>query len=314
MRPRELAVLTCLLACGCATSQFSGRGATAPGLDDAHPSEAGVASSALQDADVESERLAEPVLFRPGQTFALIYGFGTPNAVPMGFVFAESGRHPGQQLIRWYLVKGMSFADENLTVLPADETLLGAPVPTSGRAFADFVRTRFDADNGDVYIKSHADTYCEKYTAKAGAREKSVVPVPIPLGRNPPDPPGHKKGKSGAAASLTGRYQEIDGGTVGIRPPQPGGGGPSPPGPGGYLDPSLLVPKGVVGFALGGPMRASNKEVWILPDELFKTGLVGTTCGPYRAAPMLGEGAVAADWAVVVLSSSHYRHSIPNNG
>ncbi len=287
MTPAKLAVIGCLLACGCATvHQHKGDAAAVLRAQPAQP------PAVVDDGSL-------PVLFPPGQLFELVYGTSDVK----GWVFAESGKKAGQQTVRWLLLDGANFLQMPLTVRRATAAGTEPPLPATAAQFAAFARERF-RPNQDIYVKSHADTFREMYAPGADATLRSLIPVPLPAGRLPPEPKGHAPAGDEADEE---RYHELDGGSVGIRPPPAGGG------PGGYLDPESLAPKGVVGFAFGSPMRASNREVWLIPGSLFATGLEGATIGPYRPVALPADGALSADWVAVVMASSHYRKSMPNN-
>jgi hypothetical protein len=286
MSTAKLVVLACLFASGCASvHQHKGDATVALRAGPAAPSAEPQAGASL------------PVLFPPGHLFELVYGTSDIK----GWVFAESGKKAGQQTVRWLLLDGANFLQMPLTVRRATAAGTEPPLPTTAAQFAAFARQRFRPDQ-DIYVKSHADTFQELYVPSQGAIARSVIPVPVPLGRLPPEPKGHA-----LAEAEEERYHELDGGTVGIRPPPAGGG------PGGYLDPEWLAPKGVVGFAFGSPMRASNREVWLIPGSLFAAGLEGATVGPYRPVALPADGPLSDDWVAVVMASSHYRKSMPNN-
>jgi len=251
----------------------------------------------------------------------VLYELTDKDSKSKGFVIAEQGECANQQTLRWLLLDGFENPVEQEVWVHRFVPAAGMTAPTTAAEFAEFARKMFDAKTS-TYVKSYAETHRILRKVSGGTGYRSVIPVPWPDARPAPKPQGElRKAASTAQAAAApaaavaaapvagdgGSYEQLDDGTIGIRP---GGITPSP-GPG-YLDPALLLQKGNLGMAMAGPIEKSNVEFWLLGGELLKTGLDNTTLGPYR---VIG-GAIAttpiADWAVVVVSSSYYPNAVPD--
>ncbi len=268
MKTIHLLALACALACGCSAPPSQGAG------EEASDSRLGYGGLAA------GPRVSHPVLFAPGHMFELVDTQGAVQAI----AFAVSGRHPGQQTIRWLLQPSFDPTRREYTVRRALES------PPTVADFAAKARAMF-VPRQTIYVKSHADTWQEQYVTGAGNRD--IVPVPLPQARRPPDPPGHAL----RAETLAGL--ELDGGSVGIRPPPAGGGAAADPMP-------------FEGLAFSDPMRARNTELWFLSKTYFATGLDGAILGPFDNTARPQSSGRLSDWAVVILASSYYRESFPN--
>jgi hypothetical protein len=232
-----------------------------------------------------------PKLFLPDTPYQLESADGTVR----GYVFAVDEK-PGHQVIRWFFRTDFSPVKEYVVVHRMLNSSAGVAPPKTAQEFADFARMLFE-DGKYIYAKSNAHTYRQMYTAPGASKAHSIIPVPIPEGPDPPEPAGDPP-RSGTA-----RFDQLDGGGVGIIPGDP----PRI----GYLDPRWSQIRGAIGFAFAGPQLASNTEDWILGDEIFEKGLENMTIGPYREMKATLMGEAITDWAVVVVSSSYYRHAIP---
>ena len=248
-----------------------------------------------------------PVLFPGGGEFILMKADGTPT----GYVFAEDDGEPGRQTLRWLLLEG--YVSTTREPLHVARMVVGdniKEVAGSAAEFADMARAVMKANPHCTYVKSYADSFSESY-AYEGEQARTIVRVPVPEGRRAPEPPGALRPESWENP-VVGKKQQIDGGTVGIKP----GEAPKPtelvPGRG-YLDPALLADPGVAGMAVGSPQRESNTDYWFLSDYFFKGGLDQTVIFPFANQQAAMTAPSPAEWAVVVVNSSYYPGFVPND-
>jgi hypothetical protein len=247
---------------------------------------------------------AIPLLFPVEGEYELYNG----RNEPVGYVWAET-QAPGAQILRWVLLDGY--------VPPSVEQIGVRRVAQSHESLADFVDFARDlVDEGDhvTYAKSHADTF---FVVEDMRR---IVPVPVPVGREAPDPPGVEYPYDWPKAAR--KYQEVDPGTIGIRPGAPtplpptgtpsatGGGGPVG---GGYLDLRRSEQAGLIGVIVAARADGEEHEDWFIPDTLFTSGLDGTTLLPFanQASPVTS--APSSQWVVVVVNSNYYPGFVPND-
>jgi hypothetical protein len=251
-----------------------------------------------------------PLLFTSGYTYELT----SMEGKPVGYVFAEAGDKANRQTLRWILLNGFkSPVSEEIRVqrLAAADP---STIPSDAKGFAGFARSLFDPKTS-TYVKSFAETHRILRDVSARTGKRSVIPVPWPAPRPAPKPVGELRKDTAAAAAqpdadgTSESYEQLDDGTIGIRPGIEPGGAVGP----GYLDPALLPPQGIVGVAMAGPMHKSNVEYWILSGKLFQAGLENTTLGPYRVIGGATGTSAIVDWAVVVVSSSYYPNCVPAN-
>jgi hypothetical protein len=251
-----------------------------------------------------------PTLFPVEGQYELV----NPRGEVTGYVYAVT-QEPGKQLLRWVLLDNfVQPRIQPVSIRRAVGSSAEPALPATASEFADFARDKVAAGSNVVYAKSHADTFC---TLTEAARK--IVAVPIPIGRRPPDPPGAAMAES----KSTGKYQEIDDGTVGIKrgsPPGelPPGNGGSPSlggggGGGGYYDSTQADPAGILGMVVSSPPYEEEHENWFIPDMLFQSGLDGTTLLPFANQASAVTDAPSSQWVVVVVNSSYYPGFVPND-
>jgi len=276
-----------------------------------------------------------PVLLKPNTTYELTAMASAGKTKTVGFAFAEKGKKPGQQTLRWLLLE--DFVSPTSQDVWIHELLVGpngSKPPATVDGFVDLARKSWKP--GSIYAKSAAETHRELRETRSGSR--SVIPVPWPkappapkpkgdlplaagTGAAPAAPAGAGAGAVAAPGDPESDYQQSDDGTVGIRPgginpdpiPVPPPTPVPPPGPDPFDHLAQSIPQGIVGFGVAGPMLKSNVEYWFISKKLFPFALHDTTIGPYRViGGVIGDKALT-EWAVVVVSSSYYRKGIPGS-
>lgn len=248
---------------------------------------------------------AVPVLFPVDGEYELV----NPNSEVTGYIFAET-QAPGRQMLRWILLD--NFVPPRIQPVGIQRaTSSGSEPPPHETAdeFADFAREQVALGSNVLYAKSYADTFF----GETGMARK-IVELPIPQGRRPPDPPG----STAPWYWPSSQYQQLDDGTIGIKPGSPPeelppGVRPLPVGGGGYLPPKPADPTGIIGMVLSSPTSAEQRENWFIPGSLFSGGVNGMTLLPFsnQASPVTD--AAASQWVVVVVNSSYYPGYVPND-
>lgn len=265
----------------------------------------GCHSSAASQANV-------PVLFPSGGQYALQDAQGKATA----YCFVDSDAQPGRQTIRWLLMDDFVSPLRQMTYVVRMPQVSGSGgIAGCAADFADIARKVMKRNDHCTYVKSYADTFTESYDPAGSEKPRTIAQLPVPAGRRAPDPPGHLP-PTDWFDPKTGKSQQIDGGTVGIKPPPPVNEYPPPPTPppvgGGFLDPKWIEDPGVIGMSVASPQRESNVEYWFLPKMLFERGLEGAILLPFANQKSDYNASPEREWAVVVVNSSYYPGFVPN--